>query len=88
MKTIRIYLSVAAIVFSVGGAIASEVLVNSYTVAYRWIDLTGTANDECEQISVTCQETGATTCTVTGIASVLRKDPTVNTSCGIELRKN
>lgn len=84
MKTIRVYLSVMAIVFSVGGAIASGLLVNP---VFRFVDLPGTEDDRCDQISLECSTNFSFPCKVNATSPTLRSINSPSTSCGVELTR-
>jgi hypothetical protein len=87
MKTVRIYLAALAIVFSVGGAVASSFF--PLITAYEWRDLQGTEDDACIPHSVNCQDDGTIACTVvvSGITKNLKKFNNVSTQCGPEMFK-
>jgi hypothetical protein len=84
MKTIRVYLSVMAIVFAVGGAVASNSLVNP---VYRFVDLTGTEDDRCDPVSLECSTNFNFPCKVNATSPTLRSVSTPSTSCGVELTR-
>jgi hypothetical protein len=84
MKTIRVYLSVLAIVFSVGGAIASNVL--DQIPVYQFIDNPGTEDDRCVAVQLECSQNLEFACKVNATSPILKSSPTA-TACGIELTR-
>jgi len=85
MKTVRIYLSIMALVFAIGGAIASSHLAPN-TVAYEFIDNPDPMPDQCVSNTINCQTTATSqACKVTTNGPVLRETSNTSTSCGTEL---
>lgn len=82
MKGIRITLSFLAFCISIGGSVASSVLLQN--TVYLFVDLPGAEDDACNPIQANCS-VGAFPCKVSGVTSVLRSSSVVATQCGLEL---
>lgn len=84
----RVYLGALAILLSVGGAIASSLLVPQNPV-YQFIDNPTGTPDECEAIDLTCDTSGAWDCRVSMQDPILKTSSIVGTTqCGTALKRN
>lgn len=90
MKTLRVALTVLAVVFAVGGSLAS-VLRTPQPIVYDYIDNPGSTPDECVAVSLNCDLTSPKMCKVTpSDPRTLREndDPSAATKCGRQLFRN
>lgn len=76
MKKIRIFMALSAVMLAVGGAFATRALRPSITV-YEF-----SAPASCIAHIADCATSGNTPCTITGVSTQLRQDPTPSNSCG------
>lgn len=80
MKKLRILLSVLAILFAVGGAVASQAVQNQ---VYWFV------NDECEEIDLECDIEGDVACKFSpSDPDTFRSGPINHSTCGIELMRD
>lgn len=88
MKTIRVYLTICAIVISIGGAIGSS-FISTEEMVYQWIDEPGIEDDICMPLDLPgCSQNGLFPCKCLLGSVVYRANMTESTQCGSALWKD
>jgi hypothetical protein len=82
MKKIRIFLSIVAVVFAFGGAVASRLI--DQNPVYQFIDNPGTENDRCDVVSLECQTSSTMYPCRTIVGGPILRQSSI-TSCGNDL---
>ena len=82
MKKVRIFLSVLAFVFAVGGTFAGQYLPAPSMTGYEFIS---GPPDQCVSRSVNCDTSSSNLCTLNGHVVGAINSPT--TTCGTQLKK-
>lgn len=86
MKTVRVILSVLAVVLALSGAMAGAFIKLPPAIGYEFIPGTGGAADRCVERETDCQVNLNTPCTWTS-GNDLRDNPSAS-QCGAQLKRN
>ena len=82
MKKVRVFLSVMAFVFAIGGTFAGQYLPTPSMTGYEFIS---GIPDQCISSTVNCDTSSSNLCTLNG--HVVGATNTPSTSCGTQLKK-
>jgi hypothetical protein len=81
MKKVRMILSLTAVLFAIGAAIAS-VVAPAQPKAYEFV-----ADNVCEERTIECNTTGTYACRLSMVEPILRENKT-QANCGQELKRS
>jgi hypothetical protein len=85
MKKLRIFLSVAAIVFAIGGTFASQNIPAFAIQGYEYIPASPGIPAECSVVSVDCNTFSANLCTIN--SHKVGNSSSISTQCGTQLKR-